>query len=176
MPSTATANGASSSAAQKLPVTLQLASMGLYGRMQRRLLRGAGTTVPLRRAVSMAYAAHSMSMTLPGGPLISTVYNYRRMRGFGADSVVAAWATAASGVLSAIGLAVLGVGVGVLAAAAGFWYLALAAPERRMDVLGLASLCAAVLTARAARAAPSHSAIDGMSPGASRRCSSATKV
>ena len=98
-------------------VLLQLASMGLYARMQRRLLRGAGTTVPLRRAVSLAYAAHSMSMTLPGGPLISTVYNYRRMRGFGADSVVAAWATAASATLSAIGLALLGIGVGTVAAA-----------------------------------------------------------
>lgn len=98
-------------------VAAELASMGFYARMQRRLLRGAGTTVPLRRAVSLAYAAHSMSMTLPGGPLVSTLYNYRRMRGFGADSVVAAWATAASGILSAIGLALLGVGVGTVAAA-----------------------------------------------------------
>lgn len=98
-------------------VGAEMASMGFYARMQRRLLRGAGTTVTLRRAVSLAYAAHSMSMTLPGGPLVSTIYNYRRMRGFGADSVVAAWATAASGILSGIGLALLGVGVGAVAAA-----------------------------------------------------------
>lgn len=98
-------------------VAAELASMGFYARMQRRLLHGAGTAVPLRRAVSLAYAAHSMSMTLPGGPLVSTLYNYRRMRGFGADSVVAAWATAASGILSVIGLVLLGAGVGAVAAA-----------------------------------------------------------
>jgi putative heme transporter len=97
-------------------VLAEVASMGLYARMQRRLLRGAGTAVPLHRAVALAYAAHSMSITLPGGPLISTVYNYRRMRGFGADSTVAAWCTAASGLLSTLGLAVLAAVVGVAAA------------------------------------------------------------
>jgi uncharacterized membrane protein YbhN (UPF0104 family) len=94
----------------------EVASMGCYARMQRRLLHGAGTTVPLHRAVALAYAAHSMSITLPGGPLVSTVYNYRRMRGFGADSVVAAWCTATSGLLSTLGLAAITVAVGVAAA------------------------------------------------------------
>jgi hypothetical protein len=97
----------------------EVASMGCYARMQRRLLRGAGTTVPLHRAVALAYAAHSMSITLPGGPLVSTVYNYRRMRGFGADSTVAAWCTAASGLLSTLGLGVLTLGVGLAAAVDG---------------------------------------------------------
>jgi putative heme transporter len=97
-------------------ILLQTVSMGLYARMQRRLLRGAGTTVALRRVVSLTYAAHSMSITLPGGPLVSTVYNYRRMRAFGADSTVAAWCTAASGVLSSLGLVVFSVAVGVVAA------------------------------------------------------------
>jgi uncharacterized membrane protein YbhN (UPF0104 family) len=98
-------------------IVLEMASIGLYARMQRRLLRGAGTRVPLRRAVGLAYAAHSMSITLPGGPLVSTAYNYRRMRAFGADSTVAAWATAASGVLSSIGLVVLSIAVGIAASA-----------------------------------------------------------
>lgn len=98
-------------------IALELASMGFYARMQRRLLRGAGTRVPLRRAVGLAYAAHSMSITLPGGPLVSIAYNYRRMRAFGADSTVAAWCTAASGVLSALGLGALTVLVGAAAAA-----------------------------------------------------------
>jgi uncharacterized membrane protein YbhN (UPF0104 family) len=98
-------------------IAVQVVSMGLYARMQRRLLRGAGTDVPLRRAVSLAYAAHSMSITLPGGPLVSTAYNYRRMRAFGADSTVAAWATAASGVLSSLGLVVFSLAIGTVAAA-----------------------------------------------------------
>jgi hypothetical protein len=98
-------------------IALQLTSMGLYARMQRRLLRGAGTEVPLAHAVSLAYAAHSMSITLPGGPLVSTAYNYRRMRAFGADSTVAAWATAASGVLSSLGLVVFSLAIALAAAA-----------------------------------------------------------
>jgi putative heme transporter len=98
-------------------VLVEAVSMGLYARMQRRLLRGAGTRVPLHRAVTLAYAAHSMSITLPGGPLVSTVYNYRRMRAFGADSTVAAWATAASGVLSSLGLVALTTALGVAFAA-----------------------------------------------------------
>jgi uncharacterized membrane protein YbhN (UPF0104 family) len=112
----------------------EVASMGCYARMQRRLLRGAGTTVPLHRAVALAYAAHSMSITLPGGPLVSTVYNYRRMRGFGADSTVAAWCTAASGVLSTLGLGVLTVAVGLAAAV-----------DDTEDVLPVALLLAALV-------------------------------
>ena len=115
-------------------IVAEVASMGCYARMQRRLLRGAGTTVPLHRAVALAYAAHSMSITLPGGPLISTVYNYRRMRGFGADSTVAAWCTAASGLLSALGLGALTLAVGLAAAVDG-----------TDDVLPVALLVAALL-------------------------------
>src|SRR4051794_32431795 len=115
-------------------VAAEVASMGCYARMQRRLLRGAGTTVPLHRAVALAYAAHSMSITLLGGPLVSTVYNYRRMRGFGADSTVAAWCTAASGLLSTLGLAVLTAVVGVAAAV-----------DDTDDVLPVAGVLAALL-------------------------------
>jgi uncharacterized membrane protein YbhN (UPF0104 family) len=115
-------------------VLAEVASMGFYARMQRRLLGGAGTTVPLHRAVALAYAAHSMSITLPGGPLVSTVYNYRRMRAFGADSTVAAWCTAASGLLSTLGLAVLTAGAGVAAAV-----------DDTDDVLPLALVLAALL-------------------------------
>jgi uncharacterized membrane protein YbhN (UPF0104 family) len=115
-------------------VVAELLSMGCYARMQRRLLRGAGTTVPLHRAVALAYAAHSMSITLPAGPLVSTVYNYRRMRGFGADSTVAAWCTAASALLSTLGLGVLTVAVGLAAAV-----------DDSDDVLPVALLLAALL-------------------------------
>lgn len=114
-------------------VLLEGVSMGMYARMQRRLLQGAGTPVPMRRAVGLAYAAHSLSITLPGGPLLSTVYNYRRMRGFGADSTVAAWATAASGVLSSLGLVALAGVIGLTAAA-----------DDRGDVLTLVAALAGI--------------------------------
>src|SRR5687768_2959372 len=41
-------------------------SMRAYARMQRRLLASAGIRVPLVRHIQLAYAAHSLSVTLPG--------------------------------------------------------------------------------------------------------------
>ena len=96
-----------------LALLAEAASMTMYARMQRRLLRAAGTVVPLSRAVGLAYAAHSLSVTLPGGPAFSTAFNFQQMRRFGATSAVASWATAMSGVLSMASLAA----VGALAAA-----------------------------------------------------------
>jgi uncharacterized membrane protein YbhN (UPF0104 family) len=88
-------------------VIAEVAAMGAYGRMQRRLLRSAGVRVPVRRSVALAYAAHSLSATLPGGPAFSTRFNFQQMRRFGATPAVAAWCIALSGLLSAAGLAVV---------------------------------------------------------------------
>lgn len=83
------------------------AAMQSYARMQRRLLRSAGVRVSLLRHVALAYAAHSLSVTLPGGPAFSTALNYRQMRRFGASPAVASWCIALSGVLSAATLAAI---------------------------------------------------------------------
>jgi hypothetical protein len=96
-----------------LALLAEAASMAMYARMQRRLLRAAGTAIPLSQAVGLAYAAHSLSVTLPGGPAFSSAFNFQQMRRFGATSAVASWATAMSGVLSMAALAA----VGALAAA-----------------------------------------------------------
>jgi uncharacterized membrane protein YbhN (UPF0104 family) len=85
----------------------ELAAMGAYARMQRRLLRSAGVRVPLYRHAALAYAAHSLSVTLPGGPAFSTRFNFQQMRRFGAGSAVASWCIVLSGVLSAAALAVV---------------------------------------------------------------------
>jgi uncharacterized membrane protein YbhN (UPF0104 family) len=85
----------------------EVAAMSAYARMQRRLLRSAGVRVPFHRHVALAYAAHSLSDTLPGGPAFSTRFNYQQMRRFGATPAVAAWCIALSGLLSAAGLAVI---------------------------------------------------------------------
>ncbi|MFF0578262.1 hypothetical protein [Streptosporangium saharense] len=45
-------------------VTAELISMGAYARMQRRLLRSAGVRASLSRHAALAYAAHSLSVTL----------------------------------------------------------------------------------------------------------------
>jgi putative heme transporter len=99
----------------------EVASMGMFARMQRALLRGAGTKVPIRKHVATAYAAHSLSATLPGGPVFSTSFNFRQMRRFGASPAVASWCIALSGVLSAGALVVIGAVGGILARSAGSW-------------------------------------------------------
>jgi uncharacterized membrane protein YbhN (UPF0104 family) len=93
----------------------ELASMGTYARMQRALLRGAGTKVSMRRHVATAYAAHSLSATLPGGPVFSTSFNFQQLRRFGVPAAVASWCIALSGALSAGALLVIGAAVSLLA-------------------------------------------------------------
>ena len=89
-------------------LALEIAAMGAYARMQQRLLRSAGVRAPLRRHLALAYAAHSLSVTVPGGAAFSTRLNYQQMRRFGASPAVASWAIALGGILSAAAFAVLG--------------------------------------------------------------------
>ncbi|WP_213451786.1 lysylphosphatidylglycerol synthase transmembrane domain-containing protein [Rhizomonospora bruguierae] len=102
-------------------VAAEVASMGVFARMQRRLLRSAGTRVHLARHVALAYAAHSLSVTLPGGPVFSTTFTFRQLRRFGASAAVASWCVALSGVLSTGALIVIGAAVGILARSGGGW-------------------------------------------------------
>jgi uncharacterized membrane protein YbhN (UPF0104 family) len=90
-----------------LATLAELAAMNAYGRMQRRLLRSAGVRAPLIEHLRLAYAAHSLSATLPGGPAFSTRFNYQQMRRFGASPAIASWCIALSGILSACALAVV---------------------------------------------------------------------
>ena len=99
----------------------EIASMGTFARMQRALLRGAGTKVKIARHIATAYAAHSLSSTLPGGPVFSTTFNFRRMRNYGASAAVASWCIALSGVLSAGALVVIGAAGGLLTRNADSW-------------------------------------------------------
>ncbi|TDC81153.1 flippase-like domain-containing protein [Micromonospora sp. KC606] len=103
-------------------VVAELAAMGAYARMQHTLLRSAGLRVPLYRNVALAYAAHSLNETLPGGPAFSTSFNYQQMRRFGATPAVASWCIALSGILSTTALAIVAA-VGALASdGAPQWY------------------------------------------------------
>lgn len=102
-------------------VLVEMASMRAYARMQRRLLRSAGVNASLVQHVSLAYAAHSLSVTLPGGPAFSTTYNYQQMRRLGATPGVAAWCIALSGGMSTAALAVLGVAGGIAATGRPDW-------------------------------------------------------
>jgi len=93
-----------------LAVVAELLAMSAYARMQRRLLRSAGVRASHLEHLRLAYAAHSLNETLPGGAAFSTRLNYQQMRRLGASPGVASWVIALSGVFSATALAVITVG------------------------------------------------------------------
>jgi putative heme transporter len=100
----------------------ELMAMGAYARMQHTLLRSAGLRIRKRRSLALAYAAHSLNETLPGGPAFSTSFNFQQMRRFGATPAIASWTIALSGILSTTALAVV-TAVGALAASGtAQWY------------------------------------------------------
>ncbi|MGH3561579.1 MAG: lysylphosphatidylglycerol synthase transmembrane domain-containing protein [Mycobacterium sp.] len=86
------------------------ASMHSFAQIQRTLLKSAGVHVKQCRSEAAFYAANSLSTTLPGGPVLSATFLYRQQRLWGASPVVASWQLVMSGVLQAVGLAVLGLG------------------------------------------------------------------
>ncbi|MFD4367206.1 YbhN family protein [Rhodococcus sp. NPDC058521] len=89
-------------------VLATLASMSSFARVQRCLLGIAGVHVRQRQSLSVAYAANSMSVTLPGGPVLATTFTYRQTRMWGATPVVATWQLVTAGALQGIGLALVG--------------------------------------------------------------------
>lgn len=91
-------------------VVAAAASMHSFAQIQRTLLGSAGVHVTQRQSEAAFYAANSLSTTLPGGPVLSATFLYRQQRRWGATPVVASWQLVMSGVLQAIGLAVLGLG------------------------------------------------------------------
>ncbi len=86
------------------------ASMHSFAQVQRTLLKSAGVHVKQLRSEAAFYAANSLSTTLPGGPVLSATFLLRQQRIWGASTVVASWQLVMSGVLQAVGLALLGLG------------------------------------------------------------------
>ena len=153
--------------------------------LQHHLLASTGVRVGRRSLVALICAATAMSAALPAGPALSTRYTYRELRRSGAPSATAAWVLAATGVLSVVALAALGligaqlrglgplcsalagvVGFGVLAGATGALAALMWASRQRRQVeqltASLSASCNAGLRAlsrragRAARPAPAE--------------------
>lgn len=91
-------------------VAASLTSMHGFAQVQRTLLRSAGVPVRQWRSEAAFYAGNALSTTLPGGPVLSATFVYRQQRSWGASPVVASWQLVMSGVLQAVGLALLGLG------------------------------------------------------------------
>jgi putative heme transporter len=87
-----------------------LASMHSFAQIQRTLLKSAGVNVKQWRSEAAFYAGNALSTTMPGGPVLSATFIYRQQRMWGASPVVASWQLVMSGVLQAVGLALLGLG------------------------------------------------------------------
>lgn len=84
--------------------------MHSFGQVQRTLLASAGVRVKQLRSEAAFYAANSLSTTLPGGPVLAATFLLRQQRLWGASTLVASWQLVMSGVLQAVGLALLGLG------------------------------------------------------------------
>jgi uncharacterized membrane protein YbhN (UPF0104 family) len=93
-------------------VAAQLASMSMFARVQRRLLRAGGVRMSLPRALRMTYAGNALCVTLPGGPAVSVAFNFRQYRRAGAPARLATAVVVLGGVImtgayAAVGLAAL---------------------------------------------------------------------
>lgn len=88
------------------------------------LLRAAGVTVRRRSALALVLAANSWSNSLPGGPALSTVLQFRVQRTWGASVMVIGWFVVLSGALSTLWLVILGLlAVALLGASFSIWSL-----------------------------------------------------
>lgn len=98
-------------------VVAAMFSMDSYAQVQRVLLRSAGVRVRQMESLAVILASNSISQTMPGGQVLSPAFVYRETRKWGATPVVASWQLVMSGLLAGAGLAVLGLGGGLLAGA-----------------------------------------------------------
>src|SRR4051812_37885231 len=89
-------------------VAAQLASMGMFARVQRRLLRAGGVRMSLPRAIRMTYAGNALSTTLPLGPAISVAFNFRQYRRAGAPPQLATAVVLVGGVIMTTAYCVVG--------------------------------------------------------------------
>lgn len=114
--------------ASPLWVAVAVALCGLsfvaMGEVMAQLLIAAGVPVRRRSALALVLAANSWSNSLPGGPALSTVLQYKVQRAWGASAMVISWFVVLSGALSTLWLAILGLlAVALLGASFSVWSL-----------------------------------------------------
>ncbi len=108
-------------------LTAGMASMAAFAVLRRRTLSAAGAPVTIRSATSISYSAGAVHMTMPAGAVFATGYTFRRFRGVGARPAAVTWSLTASGILSGLSLAGLGIAGLLLHGAGGGWQTALRA-------------------------------------------------
>jgi putative heme transporter len=88
-------------------IAAELASMVVFARLQRWLLRAGGVHVPLVPMVEITLAGNAMSTTLPGGAAWSATWVYEQLRRRGAQKVLAGWVILVAGALSSFAVFVI---------------------------------------------------------------------
>jgi uncharacterized protein (TIRG00374 family) len=95
-------------------------SLAGFGLLQHRVLRAAGTRIPLPGLVALSLANEAIANTVPAGPALSCVYRYRYYRRRGASEASAGWCVFTVLIAQAVSMALLllvGVLVAMLASA-----------------------------------------------------------
>lgn len=100
-------------------VVVEAASYVAFAAASQWLLRAGGLRVGLRTMTNITVVATTITNSLPAGPLVATVFQYRQYRRRGADDVLSAWALAGMLVAASVSLAVFAAGGVALAGAGG---------------------------------------------------------
>jgi putative heme transporter len=118
-------------------LALQLASVGMMVRQQRRLLHAFGVPIRYPRMMAITYSSTALSMSMPAGGAVGAGWSYKQYRNSGASAATAATVLLLSGVLSVVALVLLY--LGGLALAAGSRLLNLG--EEDPLLAGIVGLC-----------------------------------
>ncbi|HEX4540479.1 MAG TPA: YbhN family protein [Acidimicrobiales bacterium] len=90
-----------------LAVGAEAASMVVFARLQRWLLRAGGVRMGLRSMIEITLAGNALGTTLPGGAAWSATWAFGQLRRRGADRVLSGWVILVAGALAAFALFVI---------------------------------------------------------------------
>jgi putative heme transporter len=87
-----------------IAVLAEIASMVVFARMQRWLLRAGGVRVPIRTMVEITVAGNAVSATLPGGVAWSAAWVFGQLGRRGVDRFLRVWVFLVAGAFSSFAL------------------------------------------------------------------------
>jgi uncharacterized membrane protein YbhN (UPF0104 family) len=100
-----------------LALLFEAASMVVFARLQRRLLRAGGVTLPLRTMVELTVAGNAIATTVPGGVALAAGWEFGQLERRGVNRFLRVWMFLVAGALSSFALFLL-VAIGIFVAGA----------------------------------------------------------
>jgi uncharacterized protein (TIRG00374 family) len=95
-------------------IAFELASLVVFARLQRWLLRAGGVRLGFGALFEITLAGNSLAVTLPGGAVWAAAFAFEQLRRRGADRVLAEWVILVAGALASFALfCILATGVWV---------------------------------------------------------------